>query len=250
MSSGFITEKDAGLERQKRQEEWEKVRQPSDPLEAPEPKRDESADARPLHEKLSDNKIREQEAILNQRALKNQIRGLNEDESQFLQVLKTAEQNEISARQREEEMLFNQLRRNQTTAGLQRGAEDGVVKATSSLVDTGKVKKQSQLLKNAVKRKGTDDNSNVQQKRPTTQIDNEKKILEAARKAKEILDSKKKEPEVTGLGLLVGQYSDSEEENQNSDTTNSDEDSDGLEISEFKQLTRIYTLNMKRKKAK
>ena len=38
------------------------------------------------------------------------------------------------------------------------------------------------------------------------QIDNEKKILEAARKAKEILDSKKKEPEVTGLGLLVGQY--------------------------------------------
>ena len=41
----------------------------------------------------------------------------------------------------------------QTTAGLQRGAEDGVVKATSSLVDTGKVKKQSQLLKNAVKRK-------------------------------------------------------------------------------------------------
>ena len=29
MSSGFITEKDAGLERQKRQEEWEKVRQPS-----------------------------------------------------------------------------------------------------------------------------------------------------------------------------------------------------------------------------
>ena len=109
---------------------------------------------------------------------------MNEDESQFLQVLKTAEQNEISARQREEEMLFNQLRRNQvmywsstclvsripylylssswswsyvarfqTTAGLQRGAEDGVVKATSSLVDTGKVKKQSQLLKNAVKRK-------------------------------------------------------------------------------------------------
>ena len=77
-------------------------------------------------------------------------------------------------------------------------------------------------------------------------------------------------------------FSDSEEENQNSDTTNSDEDSDGLEIrldfqpipypwpirllvcstnpptrasenlkiSEFKQLTRIYTLNMKRKKAK
>lgn len=41
----------------------------------------------------------------------------------------------------------------QTTAGLQRGPEDGVVKATSSLVDSGKVKKQSQLLKNAVKRK-------------------------------------------------------------------------------------------------
>ena len=104
---------------------------------------------------------------------------MNEDESQFLQVLKTAEQNEISARQREEELLFNQLRRNQvvywsstglvlvrsmvlvqyllavfqTTAGLQRGPDDGVVKATSSLVDTGKVKKQSQLLKNAVKRK-------------------------------------------------------------------------------------------------
>ena len=45
--------------------------------------------------------------------LENQIRGLNEDESQFLQVLKTAEQNEINARHREEEILFNQLRRNQ-----------------------------------------------------------------------------------------------------------------------------------------
>ena len=42
---------------------------------------------RPLHEKLNANKIAEQEALINQRAFKNQIQGLNEDEAAYLGVL-------------------------------------------------------------------------------------------------------------------------------------------------------------------
>ena len=45
--------------------------------------------------------------------LENQIRGLNEDEAAYLKVLKTAEVNEILAKRKEEENLFNELRRNQ-----------------------------------------------------------------------------------------------------------------------------------------
>lgn len=35
MSSGFLTEKEASAQREKRQEEWERVRKDTDPHEAP-----------------------------------------------------------------------------------------------------------------------------------------------------------------------------------------------------------------------
>merc|ERR1711892_1624715 len=88
MSAGFISAKDAESRRKERQEEWDRVRGPDDPTEPPEKKAAEAAaDARPLHEKLNSNKMAEQEALINQRAFKNQIEGLNEDEAAYLGVL-------------------------------------------------------------------------------------------------------------------------------------------------------------------
>jgi len=52
MSSGFVTEAEATEQRQRRQEEWERVRQPEDPLERPE----EPYDGRSLYERLKQNK--------------------------------------------------------------------------------------------------------------------------------------------------------------------------------------------------
>jgi hypothetical protein len=64
--------------------------------------------------------------------------------------------------------------------------------------------------------------------------------LDAAKKPKETM---------SGLGLLVGQYSDSDD-GGNSDTSDSDEDSDGIEKSEFCQLRRLYTLHHRKQKHK
>jgi hypothetical protein len=234
MSAGFITQKEADLQRQKRQEEWDKVRTESDPLEPPENEKESlpPIDHRPLHEKLNANKVAEQEAILNQRAFKNQIRGLNEDEAAYLKVLKTAEVNEILAKQKEEENLFSELRRNQSSAGIRQIKSDDRPKPNNSLIETGKMKKQSALLKNAIKRKsvGGDQSEPKSAKIENKNNKNEQnsaQIALAKLKADQILE--KKEPTVTGLGLLVGQYSDSDE-NANSDTSDSDEDSDGLEV--------------------
>lgn len=234
MSAGFITQKEADLQRQKRQDEWDKVRTASDPLEPPEEAKEglPPTDFRPLHEKLNDNRMAAQEAILNQRAFKNQIRGLNEDEAAYLKVLKTAEVNEILAKQKEEENLFHELRRNQSSAGIrqERIKTDDKPKP-KSLIESGKVKKQSALLKNAIKRKsvGGDGTESKSSKLENSNDKSEEKlkIAQAKVKADQILE--KKEPTVTGLGLLVGQYSDSDD-NVNSDTSDSDEDSDGLDV--------------------
>ena len=67
MSERFVTEKDAEVDRAKKQEEWDRVRKSTDPLEAPDAKQ-EPGDARPLFEKLQDNRMKEQEAIFAQRA--------------------------------------------------------------------------------------------------------------------------------------------------------------------------------------
>ena len=52
MSSGFVSEGDLEEARKKRQEEWEKVRQPDQPKDAPE----EEYDHRSLFERLEANR--------------------------------------------------------------------------------------------------------------------------------------------------------------------------------------------------
>lgn len=54
MSSGFVTESEAAETRQRRQEEWERVRQPEDPLERPE----EPYDGRSLYDRLKEQKTK------------------------------------------------------------------------------------------------------------------------------------------------------------------------------------------------
>lgn len=54
MSSGFVTESEAAEARQRRQEEWERVRQPEDPMERPE----EPYDGRSLYDRLKEQKTK------------------------------------------------------------------------------------------------------------------------------------------------------------------------------------------------
>lgn len=83
MSSGFITEAEIAEKRKCRQEEWEKVRRPDQPLEAPE----EEYDHRSLFDRLQEQKQKRDFEYEEAHRLKNMIKGLDDDEVEFLDLV-------------------------------------------------------------------------------------------------------------------------------------------------------------------
>ncbi|KAJ3638762.1 hypothetical protein MTP99_002096 [Tenebrio molitor] len=79
----FITEAEAAEARQKRQEEWERVRKPEDPLVRPE----EPYDHRSLYERLQEQKQKKDLEYEEAQKLKNMIKGLDDDEIEFLDLV-------------------------------------------------------------------------------------------------------------------------------------------------------------------
>ncbi|KAM9352094.1 PSME3-interacting protein [Symphorus nematophorus] len=80
LSRKFVSEAELDERRKKRQEEWEKVRKPEDPEEVPE----EEYDPRSLFERLQEQKDKKQEEYEEQFKFRNMVRGLDEDETSFL----------------------------------------------------------------------------------------------------------------------------------------------------------------------
>ncbi|KAG5848514.1 hypothetical protein ANANG_G00099240 [Anguilla anguilla] len=95
----FVSESEIEEKRKKRQEEWEKVRKPEDPEEAPE----EEYDARSLFERLQEQKDKKQEEYEEQFKFKNMVKGLDEDESHFLDEV-SRQQSLVEKQRRDEEM--------------------------------------------------------------------------------------------------------------------------------------------------
>ncbi|XP_045762837.1 PSME3-interacting protein isoform X2 [Maniola jurtina] len=83
MSSGFISESEIIEARRRRQEEWEKVRTEDQPKEAPE----EAYDTRPLFQRLEEQRLRKDAEYEEAHKLKNMIRGLDDDEVSFLDLV-------------------------------------------------------------------------------------------------------------------------------------------------------------------
>ncbi|CAG9765982.1 unnamed protein product [Ceutorhynchus assimilis] len=83
MSSKFISETEAAEVRKKRQEEWEKVRKPSDPVERPE----EPYDNRSLFDRLQEQKQKKDLEYEEAHKLKNMIKTLDDDEVEFLDLV-------------------------------------------------------------------------------------------------------------------------------------------------------------------
>lgn len=98
LNKKFVTETELDERRKKRQEEWEKVRKPDDPEEAPE----EVYDPRSLFERLQEQKDKKQEEFEEQLKFKNMVRGLDEDESSFLDEV-SRQQSLVEKRRRDEE---------------------------------------------------------------------------------------------------------------------------------------------------
>ncbi|XP_061578331.1 PSME3-interacting protein isoform X1 [Cololabis saira] len=103
LSRKFVSESELDERRKKRQEEWEKVRKPDDPEEVPE----EEYDARSLFERLQEQKDKKQQDFEEQfkfsvsMATGNMVRGLDEDESSFLDEV--SRQQSLVEKQRRDE---------------------------------------------------------------------------------------------------------------------------------------------------
>ncbi|TKC44556.1 hypothetical protein EI555_013465, partial [Monodon monoceros] len=85
----FVSEAELDERRKRRQEEWEKVRKPEDPEECPE----EVYDPRSLYERLQEQKDRKQQEYEEQFKFKNMVRGLDEDETNFLDEVGISQEN-------------------------------------------------------------------------------------------------------------------------------------------------------------
>ncbi|XP_039989803.1 PSME3-interacting protein isoform X2 [Xiphias gladius] len=98
LSRKFVSEAELDEMRKKRQEEWEKVRKPDDPEEAPE----EEYDPRSLYERLQEQKDKKQEEYEEQFKFRNMVRGLDEDETSFLDEV-SRQQSLVEKQRRDEE---------------------------------------------------------------------------------------------------------------------------------------------------
>jgi len=158
----FISEKDVEEKKKKRQEEWEKVRNADDPETAPE----EEYDPRSLFERLQENKDKKQAEFEEKIKFKNQFRGIDEDESNFLSSVsqRTAE---IEREKREAER--KELDDLKKSMALQQSADQQELNTRKSSTTSNSSKtlppkksklSQSSILKSAIKRKSTDTSPN------------------------------------------------------------------------------------------
>lgn len=153
MSSGFISTGELEEMRKRRQEEWERVRKPDDPLTAPEPE----VCNKSLYEQLRDNKEAKQAELDEARKFKNMIRGINEDESEFLARVNEMKAAEIRRAKKEEEEALRE-------AALARNQQNLVEPPTVSQLkvipkeDRPQISKQAAILSSAIKRKSTGSN--------------------------------------------------------------------------------------------
>uniref|UniRef100_A0A1I7ZR56 FAM192A_Fyv6_N domain-containing protein n=1 Tax=Steinernema glaseri TaxID=37863 RepID=A0A1I7ZR56_9BILA len=80
MTDRFVSADDLEDARRKRQEEWERVRKPEDPEEAPE----EAYDNRSLFDRLQEARSKKQAEYDEEHRMKSMMRGLDSDETDFL----------------------------------------------------------------------------------------------------------------------------------------------------------------------
>jgi len=158
MSSGFVTEAEIEEKKLQRQEEWEKVRKPEDPEEAPE----EVIDHRSLFDRLEEQRQKKQDEWDEEHKFKNQFRGLDDEEVDFLDkiddIREEAERVRLQEERRElfeyqqkqdlikEQELQNRLRQEIKGPDIKRVARQ----------NSGTKSKQQQLLMGVVKRKSND----------------------------------------------------------------------------------------------
>uniref|UniRef100_A0A1A8HMR8 Family with sequence similarity 192, member A n=1 Tax=Nothobranchius korthausae TaxID=1143690 RepID=A0A1A8HMR8_9TELE len=161
LSRKFVSESELDERRKKRQEEWEKVRKPDDPEEVPE----EEYDSRSLFERLQEQKDKKQQDFEEQFKFKNMVRGLDEDESSFLDEV-SRQQIMVEKQRRDEEK--QELLEYRSALVKKASAESRREPEKSSSKPSGEQKtshlSQAHLLVGAVKRRNSSRSSESSKK--------------------------------------------------------------------------------------
>jgi len=164
MSSGFVSENSLEEARQKRQDEWEKVRKAEDPKDAPE----EPYDHRSLFERLEENKRAKDEEYAQQHDIKNVVRGIDDDEAAFLdkvdEIKSVAELQRVREERKELEE-YKKMQEKLMEENEQKRLKDDVVTAKSNQAKLEQPKKtQSKLLSGVLVRKRSASNNTMESK--------------------------------------------------------------------------------------
>ncbi|XP_038223788.1 PSME3-interacting protein isoform X1 [Dermochelys coriacea] len=165
----FVSESELDERRKRRQEEWEKVRKPEDPEECPE----EVYDPRSLYERLQEQKDKKQQEFEEQFKFKNMVRGLDEDETKFLDEV--SRQQALIEKQRREDDLkeLNEYRSTLAKVGVSTDPKkEAEKKLTVKSVENKNKFSQAKLLAGAVKHRSSDGGNSV--KRLKLDTDNDK----------------------------------------------------------------------------
>lgn len=147
----FVSEKEIEDRRQKRQEEWEKVRKPDEPLECPE------EDTRSLFERLQEQKFKKDEEYEEEQKIRNSVKGLGEDEVSFLNFVSKQQEKLQKQRDKEQASIVQELKDAAVTK-IDDGKKETKLeekKIPRLQVGASKSKSQAQLLMGAVKRKAS-----------------------------------------------------------------------------------------------
>uniref|UniRef100_A0A8C2XQJ2 Proteasome activator subunit 3 interacting protein 1 n=1 Tax=Cyclopterus lumpus TaxID=8103 RepID=A0A8C2XQJ2_CYCLU len=163
LSRKFVSESELDENRKKRQEEWEKVRKPDDPEEAPE----EKYDPRSLFERLQEQKDKKQEEYDEQFKFRNMVRGLDEEESSFLDEV-SRQQCLVEKQRRDEEkqelLEYRSAVVKQAATESRREPEKKVAPKHSGAEQKTSHLSQAHLLAGAVKRRSSSQSSDSSKK--------------------------------------------------------------------------------------
>ncbi|CAL1539979.1 unnamed protein product [Lymnaea stagnalis] len=166
----FVSEEEVQEQRQRRQAEWDKVRKEDDPIECPEEK------TRSLFEQLQANKELKERELEDETKLRSSVKGLDDDEVQFLNFVSDRQIQIEKDRNREDKSVLEELK-NASIIKLQEKKEKApgsdISKTAAQTSGTSSKNSQKLLLQGAIKRKSTDAKSDVDDKKQKQHNSNE-----------------------------------------------------------------------------
>ncbi|XP_026805828.1 PSME3-interacting protein [Rhopalosiphum maidis] len=153
MSSGFVSETELAERRRIRQEEWDKVRTAEQPLVVPE----EQYDHRSLFDRLEEQRRKKEYEYEETHKLKNMIRGLDDDEVGFLELVDKTKMDEERRQLIEEARQIEEFRSKVSTLQCETVVSPLVatIPKPQTLKNSVTRKTQSKLLAGAIVKKRT-----------------------------------------------------------------------------------------------